>query len=230
VLIRVTFSIFLLTDPQHLNSLHAIQERLLSKYNALPLRPWNLDHRLLRSTPASPSDKSPPRYQHLLHLSYRQKSAFAIVSPPTEAKAGTRDTVVTVRNEEYESFYALLKDRFAALWTPRAHQLINGSAFTVGEFTVRLGEMRQAGSAQVRGLVCCIEASSGIGEGITFQTPEEIKTADEVARADMASLWERIGHSGPILKEAFTPTSASNPSEEGFNEVRTWCDLLKPGT
>jgi hypothetical protein len=181
------------------------------------------------STPASPNDKTAPRYQHLLRISYRPKNAFVAVSLPTEAGAGETDTVVTIRNEQYESFFTLLKDRFVALWTPRTHQVITGTIYAVGEFTVRLGELRQVGSAQIRGVVCCIEAISSIGVATSSDTQQESKKAEEITRADMANLWERIGYPGPNLKELSTPASTDNSSTEGFDEVRMWCDLLRPG-
>jgi hypothetical protein len=230
VLTSAPYSVYLLTDPQHVQSLPTIQDRLLLKYNPVPLRSWSLDHRLLRSTPASLSDKTVPRYQHLLRLSHRPNNAFIAVSPPTEAKAGTRDTVVTLRNEQYESFFTLLKDRFGALWIPRTYQVINGTAYTAGEFTIRLGELRQSGSAQVRGVVCCIEASSSINDISSLDTQEETEKAKEIIRNDMATLWEQIGYSGPNLKELSTQAPANNTSEESFDEVRMWCSLLRPGT
>jgi hypothetical protein len=229
LLTRAPSRIYLLTDAQHLNSLSTIQERLLSKYNPVPLRPWHLDHRLLRSTPASPSDKTAPRFQHLLRLSYHPESAFVVVSPPSEAKAGTLDTVVTVPNEQYELFFTLLTDRFTALWNPRTHQVVNGQAYTVGEFTVRLGELRQIGNTQSpRGVVCFIEAISGIDEhGLAEpQSQEQRKKAVEVTRADMASLWDQIGY--PSAKDYPSSDSTSDSAVNGgFDEVRTWCDLLR---
>jgi hypothetical protein len=196
----------------------------------VPLERWRLEHRLLRSTPASPDDKTAPRFQHLLRLSYRPNNAFISVSPPPEAKPGTQHAVVTTPNEHFEALYALLTARFTALWTPRARQRIDGTAYTVGEFTVRLGELRQVGGPPTpRGVICYIQADSGIADketkDATPETPEQTKREDETTRAAMESLWDRIGYPG--AKEPSIPDATDGATTDGFNDIRMWCDLLK---
>ena len=208
-------SIWLLTDPQHLNSLATIKERLITKFDPTPASSWGLDHRLLRSTAASTNDKSPPRFQHILSLAHRPGKLYVAVSPaqPVQKDVGTKDTVITIRPQQGDAFFNLLKDRFGALWAFRSRvSIVNGVEYNVGEFKIRLGELRQiSGQQQLRAVICCIETSS-MADG-------------SATRAALSDLWAAIGFTN--IKEAFGTYSINPTTEEGFDEVRLWCDVLR---
>jgi len=151
------------------------------------------------------------------------------VSPSAEAAAGTPETIVTIPSNQYDSFINLLTARFTALWAPRTYlHVVNGKAYTVGEFIIRLGDLRQTGGPHpVRGLVCCIEASSTRKEDGGIQSPDQAKKQEESTTALMANLWARIGFEG--AKEVFISSSSTTEETagEGFEEARLWCDLLR---
>lgn len=140
-----------------------------------------------------------------------------------------KDTVVAIPASQSESFFSLLTAKFTALWTPikRLH-VTNGSSYTVGEFTIRVGELRQMGGPQTnRGILCCIETSSAAesedknNAGEQLQMVEQRQKEEETTKTAMTSLGTRVGFEGAKI-----PLFAAT-SNDGFDEARLWCDLLR---
>jgi len=220
-----TIGIWLMTDQQHLNSLAMIKERLITKFDPTPASSWVLDHRLLRSAAASTNDKSPPRFQHILSLGHRPGKLYVAVNPaqPAQKDVGSKDTVITIRPQQGDAFFNLLKERFGALWTFRSRlSILNGVEYNVGEFKIRLGELRQISGQQqtVRAVICCIETSSMADGGDNGPGSNGSAT-----RAALSDLWAAIGFAN--IKEAFGTYPIDSTTEEGFDEVRLWCDVLR---
>jgi hypothetical protein len=205
------------------NALQTIKDNIITKTNPLPLAPWTLEHRLLRAQKVNEQDHLPNRFQHLLFVSHHPKHVFAIVSSlePETGKGGSTDVMIAVPKEQHNTFLTLLTARFSVLWRPTTHLHIgNGVSYSTGEFTIRVGELRQTGTTQTdRGVICCIEVSHW-AEGAS-STPEEVKRMEDNATAAIKAIWARIGIEG--AKEVFTSSATAKP----LPEARVWCEVLK---
>jgi hypothetical protein len=178
---------------------------------------------LFRSVEAN--DQTPPRFQHILHLRHRPGKAFIAVSQSkaNNGEAATQDHVITIPSSQIEAFTTLLRDRFAALWTPRASLRVTGGlTYDAGEFVIRLGELRQMGGGQqhLRAVLCSIETKT------TSASEDQGANQDhEVAKAVLSDAWKSIGVDGG--KEFFAAYATEQAAEEGFDEARLWCEVLR---
>ncbi len=189
----------MLPDPHPPVSVQALAERLVRKYGVgtVPVGRWTLDHRLLRSTPATVEDKTRPRFVQLLTVSsLRAGSTFVSVSAlrqsqhqqQSQQKGTAQDSdaqpmVIAIPTQQTEAYYGLLAAKFGALWTARPGlHVLNGVTYNVGEFVVRLGELRQPGTGQtgVRGIVVSVEVAESpetqreaAGRGMKGEAPGE---------------------------------------------------------
>lgn len=94
----------MITDPQRLNHLNTIKEKLLSQYNATTLPvPWSLNYRLLRSTGSPPGEKTLSDSQYLLQLLSQYPSRTFLA-----ASVGHELPVIEIPFEQTESFYKLV--------------------------------------------------------------------------------------------------------------------------
>jgi TATA-binding related factor (TRF) of subunit 20 of Mediator complex len=170
----------------------------------------------------------------VLWLSKYSDRFFSVVQEPP--KTGKKElgplVVVSMPSQQKENWYTLLTQKMAALWTrPVLVAVLNGLAYDVGEFSVRIGELRQPGNAQapVRGIVVCIQSSlpTADEELVDDESPE----ARDPAKSEGASasevhellrvVWKTFGVEG--AKEAFGLTG----SLDGQQEARLWCELLQ---
>jgi len=196
-----TSGIFILTDPQQLNNLATIKDKLLSQYNAMIDGQWSLVYRHLQST-------STDDFQFLLQLSHHSKRTFMA------ARAGNESPVIEIPNEQMETFYKLLTDKFNTLWSIRLRLMIsNGAAYKIGDVTVRLGELRPLESQNVRALICNVETTSSVS---VLQDSD-----DKIARIALSDIAESIGFLGS--KETFESYKAGSSSDE----VQLFCKALR---
>jgi len=115
-------------------------------------------------------------------------------------------------------------------------QVANGYAYDLGEFDVRLGELRQAGNPpQPRGVVVAITSKESAPHEDVLSTPDEAvsirKEAPsqeeyETTQALIDDLWLKFGDN---QAKRFTGSSAAlaDSSVQDFDEVKIWCDLLR---
>lgn len=207
---------------QQLQSLPSIRSKLIAKFDPVPLGSWSLDHVLFRSVETT--DQTPHRFQHILHLRHRPGKAFVAVSQPKSNKGevATKDHVITIPSPQMEAFTTLLRDRFAALWTPRASLRVTGGlAYDTGELVVRLGELRQMGGQQpLRAVLCSIETKT-----ISASEDKGTNQDHDVAKAVLSNAWKSIGVDG--AKEVFAAYATEQAAEDGFDEARLWCEVLR---
>lgn len=114
-----------------------------------------------------------------------------------------------------EEFIQLILLKFGPLW--QARQMLNvkeGQAFEIGDFRVRLGEIKQGvgGGAQTgRGALCEVEWTGGEG----------VEEDWEGGGAAIAGFWEGLGITG--AKKVFDVPGLV----EGEGSVRQWCEILR---
>lgn len=173
------------------------------------------------------------RSQHVLWLSkYNDRFFSAVQEPPKNGKKEPGPVaIVSMPSQQREQWYTLLTQKMAALWTRTGLMTVsNGFAYDVGEFTVRVGELRQPGNAQAppKALVVCIQSTlpttkEGGTDDESTKTrglaPEDA-SASEVQEV-MRNFWKSFGVEG--AKEAFAFTR----SPDGQDEARLWCDVLR---
>jgi len=122
------------------------------------------------------------------------------------------------------------------LWTPRATlQVSNGYAYDLGEFIIRLGELRQAGNPpQPRGVVVAItskeaaddsDASSSLDEPVSIRKEASAQEDYETTQALIQDLWLKFGDNQAKQFTGSVPSADSLVHD--FEEVKIWCDLLR---
>ncbi|MCJ1481706.1 hypothetical protein MMC06_001865 [Schaereria dolodes] len=218
-----------------------ILARLTSHYTAVPLSRWTLDHRLFRDgtshaipvANASMTEESVKlnnlRYLQILSLSHHPGQTHLAISttyPLSQTHAGTPATsssgshgstepatIVSIPSGGHsEEMLQLMVSRLGPLWMQRhVLQVSNGQAFEIGNFRVRIGEVKQGqgGAQQVRGVIIGIEWTAreeydwGVTEGVVkaFWDVLDIKGAREYIR--VAGV------------------------EENFGSIRQWCEGLR---
>lgn len=119
-----------------------------------------------------------------------------------------------------DEFVQFLVTKLAPLWTLlKIVSVANGPAYEVGDFRVRVGELRQGvGSSQVlRGIVVEISwAGNGGGSGA-----EDSDRMEEEVEGVIKGFWEPLGITG--AKEVFQVAGFA----EGNGTVRQWLEMLR---
>ncbi|KAF2086528.1 hypothetical protein K490DRAFT_57818 [Saccharata proteae CBS 121410] len=212
---------------------HRLTARLIHKHNTAPLGPWLLQHRLYRSTPADPADKSPPRSQNLLTLEHHPKTAFVHISGNDSVGQDGQGATVAIPVQQLQDFAVLVNTKFPALWVPRAvSQVVGGAAYSIGEFVVRMGELRDHKSGQevIRGIIVSIHmgSSSDAEEGTSRTLSADDAANDEedleASKTLVRGLWEDFGEKGA---REFWTTKTAEGQEELWQEVKLWCEALR---
>jgi hypothetical protein len=130
--------------------------------------------------------------------------------------------MIAVPADQKTAFLNLLTARFSVLWRQITHlHIINGVSYRTGEFTIRVGDLRQTAATQTdRGIICSIEATHWAAEGDN-SSPEQTKRMEENTKAVIKALWSRIGLEGG--KEVFVSLATGKT----LDEARLWCEVLK---
>lgn len=92
-------------------------------------------------------------------------------------------------------------------------QISNGASYEIGDVTVRLGELRLLGNANVRALICNIEMSHSVSI--------EPEANCEVAKTALTDIAESIGFTG--TKDLFRSYEAGS----SFDKVQLFCEALR---
>ncbi|EKG11068.1 Mediator complex subunit Med20 [Macrophomina phaseolina MS6] len=184
--------------------------------------------------PTSTTDKSPPHFQHVLGLGHYPDRAFVHIAGPDQQQDTQPDrptTSITIPWQQMEQYSQLLNLKFGALWMYRMGlQITGGASYSLGEFTVRLGELREKGGHMaMRGIVVCIQtAKQEPMDGPTQELLAEQNDADEELRAGQAlvrDIWASFGVSQ--AKETISPRPPRETNEQPFDEVHLWCEALR---
>ena len=88
-------------------------------------------------------------------------------------------------------------------------QVSNGQVFEIGDFLIRIGEVRQGGTQQVRGTICEIEWTSG--DESDWVTGEEV----------IKSFWAALDMKG--TREYIKVPGTGDE----FSNIRQWCGALR---
>ncbi|MCJ1321933.1 hypothetical protein MMC15_007278 [Xylographa vitiligo] len=219
------------------SSFQIVLARLKSQYNISPLGRWTLDHRLFRGTSLEEianeilnedgSKGQASRYLQMLYISTHPRYSYVVTtttSVPSQTRAGTPATsssggestgepskVFSIPSgPQSEDFINLIVARMGPLWMPRqVLQVSNGQIFEIGDFRIRIGEVRQGGTQQVRGTICEIEWTSG--------DKNDWATGEDVIK----SFWTALDMKGP--REYIRVPGI----DEEFGNIRQWCDALR---
>ena len=208
-----------------------------ARYDLNPLSRWSLEHRLFRATQTGFATSGlladevarpqPTRYLQVLSMSHRPQAFVSITTttPQPQTRAGTPATtssagesagepakVISIPSgPSGEEFVQLTMSKLGPLWTPRQIlTVINGQHYEVGEFRVRMGEVRQGqgGVQQIRGVAVEVEWNGGA---------EDL----DVAEDEIKSFWAGLEFKG--TREFFRVPGA----ETDLANVRQWCEALR---
>jgi len=174
------------------------------------------------------------RYLQTLALSYlapRTHVAITTTNAPSQTQAGTPASSIVSTSEavsgepatlisipsgmESEDFNQLITSKFSPSWQQRqVLEVPRGYAFEIGEFTVRVGELRQqgGGGAHGRGTVAEVQWDGGGEEG-----EEDWESAEDV----IGSFWDGLGIKG--ARKVFSVPGL----ELGEGLERQWCEILR---
>lgn len=161
---------FIPSGPNTPSGLGPLTERLRAAYGdeVVHVGRWGLEHKLLRDTPSClpasvPGASSIPRFVHFLTMSHYPKLTFVYASEDiSEAHPATTASGMVMRAMSNAAAGELFKHLARAcepIWCHRhTHAVMAGQVFDVGDFRVRIGEVRQtAPVARQRGAVVEIE-------------------------------------------------------------------------
>ncbi|KAL4803708.1 mediator complex, subunit Med20 [Aspergillus unguis] len=177
---------FIPSNPNTSTALSTVTERLASIFGdeATPTGRWALEHKLMRDTPSClpPSGTqrpTAPKLMQFLSLTYHPNHGFIYASQPSEAPAPTPAQVTstpsssqssqqipttpmvmtTVPLASTNSLYQHFSYACQPFWCPRHTVTVpNGVMYEIGDFRVRVGDVRQTQpAARVRGTVVEVE-------------------------------------------------------------------------
>ncbi|CAG8045597.1 unnamed protein product [Penicillium salamii] len=206
----ITGVYFVPSNPNASTALPQITERLRSSFPDEELTPvgrWGLEQKLLRDTPGliPPQNTKPPipRYMQFLSLSHYPTHGFVYTSEP-EKQPPTDQPLPMVMTSVPPPAFATLFQHFTyacqPLWTHRLTLAVpNGVVYDVGDFRVRLGDVRQTfPTARVRGTVVEIEwRGPSIVEGEFAGIQEEDADAEYAATEELIrEFWGKLGIQG----------------------------------
>ncbi|KAL1967356.1 hypothetical protein VTN77DRAFT_3402 [Rasamsonia byssochlamydoides] len=194
----ITGVFFIPSTPNAPNALATLSERLRSAYGdeAVPVGRWALEHKLMRDTlsclPASahaPNPPPQPRYMQFLSLSHYPNHGFIYASEPTDMpdtnapglslvpgqqppqKPSTQSGMImtTVPLPSAATLFQHFVRACEPLWCHRHTVTAGGMTYDVGDFRVRIGEVRQTQPmARARGTIIEIEWR---GPSLTSSSP-----------------------------------------------------------
>ncbi|MCJ1261930.1 hypothetical protein MMC22_001799 [Lobaria immixta] len=229
---------FLPTTPSENSPLPGLVNRITANYTCAPLLPrWSLEHRLFRETPnpalgplaVDEKPKPGPRYLQMLALSHHPAQSYVAVTT-TQAASQTRAGTPASSNFSAEGsgepatlvcippgppsddFLHLVSSRMGPMWMQRPILSVsNGLGYRVGDYRIRLGEVRQgAGSgAQLKGIAVEVEWA-GAEEG-------EWEMGEPAIRA----FWEALG-----MKKGRGIVQVAG-MEKGNGSARQWFEVLR---
>ncbi|KAK4691593.1 hypothetical protein P7C71_g5435, partial [Lecanoromycetidae sp. Uapishka_2] len=236
----VTGIFFLPTQGTESPPTQTIINSLNAQHNPSLLPPWSLYHRLFRETPTAVpngSEKgksSGPRFLQVLSLQHhapRTYVAITATTSPSQTRAGTPAsshsaetaagepaTIISIPSgPPTEEFIQLIISKFGTLWQHRQVLTVtNGQSFEIGDFRIRVGEMRQGGGGgqMTRGAICEIEWVGGDEEG-------DKETDWDTAETTIRGFWEGLGIRG--ARSVFDVPGLAL----GESSVRQWCEILR---
>ena len=246
----VTALYFLPASSPDSNPTHDIIVKLTSNYDASPLPPWSLHHRIFRETPSQlPAQSSPaltngvgngkppgPRFLQILTLSHRAPRTYVVITSThaasqtragtpassnisAEAASGEPATIISIATSpSSEEFTQLILSKFGPLWQSRQILSIgHGHAFEIGDFRIRVGELKQSGSGggqMGRGAVCEVTWAG--------QEAGREKEDLEAGEAVVKGFWEGLALRGG--REVYWVPGLG----DGEGTIRQWCEILRP--
>lgn len=152
-------------------------------------------------------------------------------------------SIIAIPKSQSESHYRLLEISFGALWMPRFTLVVNnGVAFDLGEFIVRLAEVRQADIQHTfKGVAVAIDAilpsRSGLGDvGANVSTVDEksdkvgggIFVQSEEVKEMIREMWRSF--SKEDAKETWVPVAKDETTGMMGRNARLaqmWCEALQ---
>ncbi|CAI7606977.1 unnamed protein product [Penicillium bialowiezense] len=206
----ITGVYFIPSNPNASTALPQLIERLRTAFpdeEPSPIGRWGLEQKLLRDTPGliAPQNTKPsiPRYMQFLSLTHYPTHGFIYTSEP-DKEPPSDQPLPMVMTTVPPAAHATLFQHFTFACQPFwAHRLTfavsNGMVYDVGDFRVRLGDVRQTfPTARVRGTVVEIEwRGPSIVEGEFEGIREEDVDAEYAATAELIrEFWGRLGMQG----------------------------------
>ncbi|OKL59210.1 hypothetical protein UA08_05921 [Talaromyces atroroseus] len=167
---------FIPSSPSAPHILGPLTERLRSVYGdqAIPIGRWGLEHKLMRDTPSClPASAHAPnpapskaRYVQFLSMTNYPKLGFIYASeddndgndPVAQQQTASGMIMSTVPIPSAAEIFRHFVRNCEPIWCHRHTVTVTGTVYDVGDFRVRLGELRQMQpQARVRGTIMEIE-------------------------------------------------------------------------
>ncbi|KAH8704155.1 mediator complex, subunit Med20 [Talaromyces proteolyticus] len=241
---------FIPSSPNAPNILGPLTERLRSIYGdeVVPFGRWGLEHKLMKDTPSclpasahAPNPAPRPRYMHFLSTTNYPKVGFIYASSDTP-RVGSEMVMSPVPITSSAELFRHFVRACEPLWCHRHTVTVTGAIYDVGDFRVRLGEVRQTQpQARPRGTIMEVEwkgpsviASAGalmaVEDGLADIEPSVdisyVPTEEEVNAeyADIAQLirefWARLAIQDKTARESILVPDLGKEVKERFNQRR----------
>ena len=210
--------------------------RLTSKYDVQPIGPWTLFLRSFREKSAVPAESTGGdqnlhlRHIQILGLSHYAGYYVAAVGPPEPVSSGPESPDATgqsssgateaIRIREFDTvegadnFVSLVGSKFGGSFIVRAGLSVkSGHAYTVGDYAIRVGEIRQGVGAQalLRGIVMEIRYTND------FDRAED-------AKGMITEIWRSLNLGK--AKECIVALSGDKEVDK-VEEIKLWCEVLR---
>jgi hypothetical protein len=183
--------------------------------------------------------------KHLLHLSsLDQHHAYICNQAPTKTAI-----VTAIPLRQQEAHATLVRHQFAALWQLRhVLSLQQGSTYSAGLCTIRLGELRsiregpQSGGIPSPGVVICISTVVGSNSDEEIDTEDDSQAMEtglsddeavdfDYAEAIIRDCWNKIKGNRDFKKSDIREVMMAQEYAKGVKEkeaaVRMWCEVLR---
>ena len=201
-----------------------IHNRLARAHHLEPLAAWSLEHRLYRRNPllaaedaAAATRPLEAAFLQLLRRSHvPDRVHAAIAGSATFLGPEPLGPVVAIPVASHDEFVQFVSTRLQPFWAHRQTvHVAQGAAYGVGDFEVRVGEVRagQGGPAQARGVVVEIAwVRAGAGPA----------GAEEA----VAAMWDEIDTKDEMMRDAKKFFPGTEAGQEHF-AARLWLEVLK---
>ncbi|KAI9712086.1 MAG: hypothetical protein M1820_001795 [Bogoriella megaspora] len=221
--------LFTFTETQKHASLDKVLDRIFQTYRITRTEYWSFDLYQWRYDLASSFNAShEARFFQILHL--KSKDGDKASSTETSRNLQQHSASLTL-SQMWDKTQHLTK-KMAGHWTLRpVLTLTNGYFYDVGEFRIRVGEVKKGLHKEPRGVVAMIEVLPLVGSNQMASEDESSALANGGVEQDASAFqelirafWNGLGITG--AKEYFREPKC-DPELVHLQEAELWCEALR---
>ena len=148
-------------------------------------------------------------------------------SPGEQLKDSKGMIIVSTPTTHVEDFFQTIQKKMEPLWSYRmAVRVDNGIGYQFGDFSIRIGEIRQMSAGQLRPRGVVIEASlpSGAVNAEDMESDDVERISAQAKDFIIQGIWEQMGLQGG---RSFVNVPGMDQGPADLDVVRQYMELLK---